>query len=81
MSGETTLGADNGIGVAIAMAVLQSQTPFGPVEALFTVNEEDGMDGALGLEPGLLQGDTLINLDSEDRRVHDWQRRRQLRRR
>jgi dipeptidase D len=48
------------------MAVLQSQTPpLGPIEALFTVNEEDGMDGALGLQPGLLQGTILINLDSE----------------
>ncbi len=62
----TTLGADDGSGVAIAMAVLQSKTlALGPIEALFTVNEEDGMDGALGLQPGLLQGDILINLDSE----------------
>jgi dipeptidase D len=62
----TTLGADDGIGVAIAMAVLQSETPpLGPIEALFTVNEEDGMDGALGLQPGLLRGTTLINLDGE----------------
>ena len=62
----TTLGADDGSGVAIAMAILQSKTlSLGPIEALFTVNEEDGMDGALGLQPGLLQGDTLINLDSE----------------
>jgi dipeptidase D len=61
----TTLGADDGSGIAIAMAVLQSQTPLGPIEALFTVNEEDGMDGALGLKPGLLKGDILINLDSE----------------
>jgi dipeptidase D len=62
----TTLGADDGIGMAIAMAVLQAQTPpLGPIEALFTVNEEDGMDGALGLQPGLLQGTTLINLDWE----------------
>jgi dipeptidase D len=62
----TTLGADNGIGVAIAMAVLQSQTPpLGPIEALFTVNEEDGLDGASGLQPGVLQGGILINLDSE----------------
>jgi len=66
----TTLGADDGSGVAIAMAVLQSKTlALGPIEALFTVNEEDGMDGALGLQPGLLQGDTLINLDSEDEGV------------
>jgi dipeptidase D len=62
----TTLGADDGIGVAIAMAVLQSQTPpLGPIETLFTVNEEDGMDGALGLQPGLLQGTILINMDWE----------------
>lgn len=61
----TTLGADDGIGVALAMAVLQSAESFGPVEALFTVNEEAGMDGARGLKPGLLQGDILINLDSE----------------
>ena len=62
----TTLGADDGIGVAIAMAILQSKTlALGPIEALFTVNEEDGMDGALGLQPGVLQGDILINLDSE----------------
>lgn len=66
----TTLGADDGIGVAIAMAVLQSNgLALGPVEALFTVNEEDGMDGALGLQPGWLQGDILINLDSEDEGV------------
>ena len=63
----TTLGADDGSGVAIAMAVLQSETlSLGPIEALFTVNEEDGMDGANGLQPGVLQGDTLINLDSEE---------------
>lgn len=66
----TTLGADDGIGVAIALAVLQSNgLALGPVETLFTVNEEDGMDGALGLQPGWLQGDTLINLDSEDEGV------------
>jgi dipeptidase D len=62
----TTLGADDGSGVAIAMAILQSKTlSLGPIEALFTVDEEDGMDGALGLQSGLLQGDILINLDSE----------------
>jgi dipeptidase D len=62
----TTLGADDGIGMALAMAVLGSQTPpLGPIEALFTVNEEDGMDGALGLQPGLIQGAILINLDWE----------------
>lgn len=66
VAGGTTLGADDGIGVAMAMAILQEQdTPLGPIEALFTVNEEDGMDGALGLEPGWLLGSILINLDSE----------------
>ncbi len=63
----TTLGADNGIGAAAAMAVLQSTTlKHGPVEGLFTIDEETGMTGAFGLKPGLLDGDILINLDSED---------------
>ncbi len=63
----TTLGADNGIGVAAALAVLASGTlKHGPVEALLTATEETGMDGANGLKPGLLDGDILINLDSED---------------
>jgi dipeptidase D len=63
----TTLGADNGIGVAAAMGVLQSTTmKHGPIEALFTIDEETGMTGAFGLKPGLLDGDILINLDSED---------------
>jgi len=63
----TTLGSDNGIGVAAAMAVLESDTlKHGPVEALFTVDEETGMTGAFGLKPGLLDGDILINMDSED---------------
>jgi dipeptidase D len=63
----TTLGADNGIGVAATMAVLESGTlVHGPIEALFTVDEETGMTGAFGLKPGLLNGDILINLDSED---------------
>jgi len=62
----TTLGADDGIGMAIAMAVLQSKTmATGPIDVLFTVNEEDGLDGVQGLMPGLLTGDILINLDSE----------------
>ncbi len=63
----TTLGADNGIGVAAAMAVLESTTlKHGPVEALFTIDEETGMTGAFGLKPGILDGDILINMDSED---------------
>ncbi|GGY17731.1 aminoacyl-histidine dipeptidase [Paludibacterium paludis] len=63
----TTLGADNGIGVALALAVLASETlQHGPVEALFTLDEEAGMGGALGLEPGLLQGRYLINIDTEE---------------
>jgi dipeptidase D len=63
----TTLGSDNGIGVAAAMAVLASvNIVHGPVEALFTIDEETGMTGAFGLEGGLLKGDILLNLDSED---------------
>lgn len=63
----TTLGADNGIGVATALAVLQSRDlVHGPIEALFTVDEETGMSGANGLKQGLLHGDLLLNLDSED---------------
>ncbi len=63
----TTLGADNGMGVAAAMAVLESrELQHGPLEALFTSNEESGMTGAFGLKPGLLRGEILLNLDSED---------------
>ena len=63
----TTLGADNGIGVSAAMAVLASKDlAHGPVEALFTATEETGMDGAIGLKSGMLKGDILINMDSED---------------
>ncbi len=62
----TTLGADNGIGAAAIMAVLEDDTlVHGPLEALFTATEETGMDGAFGLKAGLLQGDILLNLDSE----------------
>lgn len=63
----TTLGADNGMGVAAIMAVLESKDiQHGPVEALFTIDEETGMTGAFELKPGLLDGDILLNLDSED---------------
>ncbi|NTU67548.1 MAG: aminoacyl-histidine dipeptidase [Chlorobiaceae bacterium] len=63
----TTLGADNGIGLAAALAVLESSDiPHGPLEALFTGNEEAGMTGARGLQPGLLKGSILLNLDSEE---------------
>lgn len=63
----TTLGADNGMGVAAAMAVLQAtDLEHGPIECLFTIDEETGMTGAFNLKPGLLKGDILMNLDSED---------------
>lgn len=63
----TTLGADNGMGVAAAMAVLEANDiQHGMVEALFTIDEETGMAGAFGLQPGYLKGDILLNLDSED---------------
>ncbi|MGM9838032.1 MAG: aminoacyl-histidine dipeptidase [Paludibacteraceae bacterium] len=62
----TTLGADNGIGVAAAMAILADKNVVHPpLEALFTVDEETGMYGAFALEGGVLQGKTLLNLDSE----------------
>ena len=62
----TTLGADNGIGVATILAVLADDTiPHGEIEGLFTATEETGMDGAFGLKAGLLKGDILLNLDSE----------------
>ncbi len=63
----TTLGADDGIGVAAALAVLDDDTiEHGPLECLFTVDEETGMTGAMEIEPGFVKGDILINLDSED---------------
>lgn len=63
----TTLGSDNGIGVAATMAILASgKVKHGPLEALFTIDEETGMTGAFGLKKGLLKGDILMNLDSED---------------
>lgn len=63
----TTLGSDNGIGAAAAMAVLEANDIAHPaIEVLLTTDEETGMTGANGLKPGVLNGDILINLDSED---------------
>lgn len=63
----TTLGADNGIGVAAAMAILEStDIPHPAIEMFITVDEETGMYGAFGLQPNFLQGEILINMDSED---------------
>ena len=63
----TTLGADNGIGVAAALAALEAKDlEHGPLEALFTIDEETGMTGANGLKAGLLKGSVFINLDSEE---------------
>ena len=63
----TTLGADDGIGVAIELAILDSDDiEHGPIECLFTKDEETGLTGAENLQPGFLKGDMLINLDSED---------------
>ena len=63
----TTLGADNGIGVSSALAVLASKTiKHGPIEVLLTATEETGMDGAKGLQAGILEGDILLNTDTED---------------
>lgn len=62
----TTLGADNGLGCAVAMAVLESKDlVHGPIEVLITIDEETGMTGARALKPGVMKGDILINLDSE----------------
>lgn len=63
----TTLGADNGMGVAMALAVLADNSlKHGPLEVLVTVDEEVGMGGANALKPGFLKGDLLLNLDSEE---------------
>ena len=63
----TTLGADNGLGVAAIMAILSSTNiPHPAIEALFTIDEETGMTGAMGLEGDVLKGDILLNLDTEE---------------
>ena len=62
----TTLGADDGIGIAACLALLASDLPTGRIECLFTISEETGMDGAFALENGFFESKTLINLDSED---------------
>lgn len=63
----TTLGSDNGIGMCASMAIMASKTiQHGPLECLITIDEETGMTGAFELEAGVLKGDILLNLDSED---------------
>lgn len=63
----TTLGADNGLGVATIMAILEStDIPHPAIEALFTIDEETGMTGAMGLQGGMLDGEILLNLDTEE---------------
>lgn len=63
----TTLGSDNGIGAAAALAVLtDSEITHGPIECLFTIDEETGLTGANNLEPGFVTGKTLLNLDTEE---------------
>ncbi|MBR3399531.1 MAG: M20/M25/M40 family metallo-hydrolase, partial [Prevotella sp.] len=63
----TTLGADDGIGCAIELAILESNDiEHGPIECVFTRDEETGLTGAEGMKPGFMTGDMLINLDSED---------------
>ena len=77
----TTLGADNGLGVATIMAILESTEISHPaIEALFTIDEETGMTGAMGLKGGLLEGEILLNLDTEeDDEIDRGSRRAQLR--
>ncbi len=63
----TTLGADNGIGVAAMLSLIEDPAiPHPPLELLFTIDEETGLNGACGLDPAILSGRTLLNLDSED---------------
>lgn len=66
-SGVTTLGADNGIGLAASLAICEDKSlKHGPIECLFTMTEETGLDGAFGLSKDILTGRTMINLDSEE---------------
>ena len=67
MADGTTLGADDGIGVAIALALLEDTTSVhGPLEVLLTTNEEDGMSGAMAVGSGVIKGKYLLNIDGED---------------
>ena len=67
MAEGTTLGADNGIGVATGLAILEGNSlKHGPIEALFTVDEETGLTGAFALESDMLNGKSMLNLDSVD---------------
>jgi len=67
MANGTTLGADNGIAVATNLAIMEEKSlPHGPLELLFTVDEETGLTGAKSLEPGFVESRTLMNLDSEE---------------
>ncbi len=67
---QTTLGADNGIALAMAMTLaLDKETPHPPLELLFTVDEETGLTGAVAPEPGFIKGKILLNVDSEDEGV------------
>ena len=63
---DTTLGADDGIGIAACLALLESDIKCGKIECVFTISEETGMDGAQAMKKGFFEGKTLINLDSED---------------
>ncbi len=65
----TTLGADNGIAVAMMLALLDDNVEHGPLELLFTMDEESGLIGALQLDPSLISGKILVNIDSEDEGV------------
>src|SRR5690554_6163713 len=63
----TTLGADNGIGVAMILSIMEDDTLQHPqIEGLFTIDEEEGMDGAFGLQKGFLEGKLMLNLDTEE---------------